>query len=202
MASRPADRIAHIELPPPRLTGPMSLEETLARRRSIREFSPHPLTDQEISQLLWSAQGITYPEGDRTAPSAGGLQPLEVWVASSAGLFRYEPRHHRLRVHARRDLREAIFRAGLLQDPLVDAPAVFLVAAIYQRTTRKYGRERSPRYIHMEAGHAAQNLLLQAVALDLGAVVIGAFEDEELQRALALPADQRPLYLIPVGHPR
>jgi SagB-type dehydrogenase family enzyme len=95
-----------------------------------------------------------------------------------------------------------LYEAALRQESVRQSPAVFIVAAVYERTEQKYGTERGPRYVHMEAGHAAQNLLLEAVALGLGAVPIGAFQDEEIQQALGLPADHQPLYLIPVGHPR
>lgn len=195
-------RTDRIRLPPPSTRGRLTLEETLARRRSVREFDPRPLTMRELSQLLWAAQGVTGPEGDRTAPSAGGLQPLEAYLGTADGLFHYRPRRHLLERRSGEDPRQPMFESGLLQESLRKAPAVFVIAAVYQRTVARYGRERSPRYVHMEAGHAAQNLLLQAVSLDLGAVVIGAFEDQELHQALALPADHRPLYLIPVGAER
>ncbi|MBZ5702796.1 MAG: SagB/ThcOx family dehydrogenase [Acidobacteriia bacterium] len=193
---------SEIALPPPARTGRISLEEALARRRSVREFSSTPLTAQELSQLLWAAQGITHPEGLRTAPSAGALYPLELYVATAAGFYHYDPRGHRLRKHAEGDLRPALYRAALEQPPVLQAPAVFLIAAVYERTAGKYGRDRATRYVHIEAGHAAQNLLLQAVTLNLAAVPVGAFDDAQLQKAAALPANHRPLYLIPAGHPR
>ncbi|TNF71625.1 MAG: SagB/ThcOx family dehydrogenase [Acidobacteria bacterium] len=188
-----------LKLPPPRSKGDLSLEEVLAKRRSIRDFRDRALTDEELSQLLWAAQGITDQEGDRTAPSAGALFPLELYVARSDGLFHYQPADHSLRCLATEDLRSRICRAALDQEMLEHAPATFVLAAVYERTARKYGRSRSPRYVHMEAGHAAQNLLLEAVALGLGAVLVGAFEDEEIRNVLSLERDHRPLYLIPVG---
>lgn len=188
-----------VRLPLPSRRGRLSLEESLERRRSVREFGRRPLTLPEISQLLWAAQGVTGEDWERTAPSAGGLLSLEVYLAVAEGLFHYRPRQHLLRRRSEEDQRQLIFRAGLSQRALRDAPAVFVIAAVFERIEVEYGRERTPRYVHMEVGHAAQNLLLQAVSLNLGAVVIGAFEDEELHQALALPADQRPLYLIPVG---
>jgi SagB-type dehydrogenase family enzyme len=194
---------AHIlELPAPELKGRMSLEQALAVRRSVREFTRQTLTERELSQLLWAAQGITRADGLRTAPSAGALYPLEVWVATASGFYHYEPHKHRLTQHLERDLRPEIYRAALMQEAILQAPAVFVIAAVYQRTARKYGQQRTPRYVPMEAGHSAQNLLLEAVALGLGGVVIGAFNDGELERILSLPAEQKPLYLIPVGHPR
>jgi SagB-type dehydrogenase family enzyme len=191
-----------LQLPAPERKGRVSLEEALAARRSVREFARQPLTDRELSQLLWATQGITSSEGLRTAPSAGALYPLEVWVATASGFYHYEPYRHRLTQHLERDLRPDLYRAALMQDPVREAPAVFVMAAVYARTAQKYGEQRALRYVHMEAGHAAQNLLLEAVALGLGGVPIGAFNDREVERVLSLPTDQKPLYLIPVGHPR
>jgi SagB-type dehydrogenase family enzyme len=180
----------------------ISLEEALAQRRSIRAFADTPLTMDELGQLAWAAQGITDERGFRTAPSAGALYPLELYVATAEGLYRYLPEGHQLERLAGTDLRQSLYQAALHQDAVSQAPAVFIVTAVYERTAQKYGSERTPRYVHMEVGHAAQNLLLEAVALGLGAVPIGAFHDDEIQSVLGIPADHAPLYLIPVGHPR
>jgi SagB-type dehydrogenase family enzyme len=188
-----------ITLPAPLRAGRISLEEVLHRRRSVREFSPHPLTEQQIGQLLWAAQGITSSDGLRTAPSAGALYGLEIYVATSTGCYRYVPKGHQLEKQSEDDLRPGLCRAALDQESILGAGAVFVIAAVYARIAEKYGKERSVRYAHLEAGHAAQNLLLQAVALGLGGVPMGAFRDEQVQQVLALPADQSPLYLIPVG---
>jgi SagB-type dehydrogenase family enzyme len=120
-------------------------------------------------------------------------------VATVSGFYHYEPHGHRLVQLSDRDLRAAVRRAALDQEAVTQGPAVFVIAAVCERTSRKYGAARAPRYVDMEVGHAAQNLLLEAVALELGGVPIGAFDDEILQKALALPVDHRPLYLIPVG---
>ena len=191
-----------LQLPPPEQKGKMSLEEALARRRSVREFAPEALTERELSQLLWAAQGVTHPDGLRTAPSAGALYPLELYVALAGGFYRYEARPHQLIRLSDRDLRAAMCRAALGQEAITQAPAVFVIAAVYERISRKYGAARTPRYVHMEVGHAAQNLLLEAVARGLGGVLVGAFEDDALRKALKLPGDHPPRYLIPVGHPR
>lgn len=191
-----------ILLPIPRLEGRITLEEALTKRRSVREYSDNPLTSEELGQLLWSAQGITHPAGYRTAPSAGALYPLEVYVITPVGIYLYDPPEHRLSLHQQGDFRSMLHEAALQQDAVLNAPSVFIIAAVYERTEVKYGNERSPRYVHLEAGHVAQNLLLQVVALDLGAVSIGAFDDDDVKEALSLPDDHQPLYLIPVGHPK
>jgi hypothetical protein len=83
-----------IKLPPPRLASPISIESALRRRRSVREFDRKPVTLLEVSQLLWAAQGLTDPEGKHTAPSAGALYPLEVFLVAGkegelpAGVYR------------------------------------------------------------------------------------------------------------------
>jgi SagB-type dehydrogenase family enzyme len=188
-------------LPSPIVSGGESLAEALAERRSVRSFADQTLTPSQIGQLLWAAQGITHPQGYRTAPSAGALYPLEAYVVTAAGVYHYEPQGHLVAVHSGGDRRQALYEAALRQEPVREAPAVFVITAIYERTAQKYGADRSPRYVHLEAGHAAQNLLLQAVALGLAAVPIGAFHDEKIQEALGLPEAEEPLYLIPVGHP-
>jgi SagB-type dehydrogenase family enzyme len=189
-----------IALPTPRAKGTLTLEETLTRRRSVREFADTPLTLAELGQLLWAAQGITSAAGQRTAPSAGALYPLQVYAVTPDTVYRYDPTAHQLIVHAHDDPRAALHAVALMQDSILCAPVTIVIAAVYARTSRKYGEERTPRYVALEAGHAAQNVLLQAVALDLGAVPLGAFFDDRVQQVLALPRDHQPLYLIPVGH--
>jgi SagB-type dehydrogenase family enzyme len=189
-----------VELPAPRTSGDLSLEATLRERRSVREFTDEPLSIQEIGQLLWAAQGITASWGGRTAPSAGGLYPLEVYVATADGVWHYLPQDQRAEVVRDDDARGELTSAAHDQDPVGDAPAVIVITAVPARTAAKYG-DRAERYVQLEAGHVAQNVLLQAVALDLGAVPIGAFDDDDVASVLLLDPDQVPLYLIPVGHP-
>jgi SagB-type dehydrogenase family enzyme len=198
----PSPQPQYIDLPAPSLKGTLTLEEALAKRRSVRQFSAVALTMEELGQLLWAAQGITHPAGLRTAPSAGALYPLEIYAVTPDGAYHYEPQGHRLALQDPGDLRNALCDAALQQGAVRQAPAVIVIAAVYARTAEKYGEERSPRYVHLEAGHAAQNILLQAIALKLGAVPIGAFYDDQVKKTLALPNDQQPLYLIPAGHPK
>ncbi|MGD2075190.1 MAG: SagB/ThcOx family dehydrogenase [Gammaproteobacteria bacterium] len=193
-----------VRLPTPTRAGEVSLEELLATRRSLREYPDAPLTLEELGQLLWAAQGFTHPRGLRTAPSAGALYPLELYVvagdvqALGTGVYHYEPRDHQLVKIGAGDARSRLAAAALSQTWVREAPVVVVFAAIYERTTQKYGR-RGRRYVHMEVGHAAQNLFLQAGALGLATVVVGAFEDMQVARLLQLPAEVQPLVLMPIG---
>lgn len=202
---RASDRI---RLPAPRLASAVSVEQALHQRRSVREFDRNRMvTVEEISQLLWSVQGVTASGGFRTAPSAGALYPLEVYLVAGhvqdlqAGVYHYRPDGHELRRVLLGDRRKQLARAALQQEALYEAPAVVVIAVIYARTTQKYG-ERGRQYALIEVGHAAQNLLLQAVALGLGAVPIGAFYDHEVKHVMGLKADEEPVYLIPLGKRR
>ena len=195
-----ADSVKYIPLPAPSAGGDRSLEQLLEQRRSVRDFTDASLSLREAGQLLWAAQGTTRGGRGRTAPSAGALYPLEVYVVTADGVFHYDAAQHGLSMVAGEDLREPLSRVALGQEAVRDAPAVFGVTAVVARTASKYG-DRATRYVHLEAGHAAQSLLLQAVALGLDGVPIGAFDDDGVQRVLALPQGEEPVYLIPIGHP-
>jgi SagB-type dehydrogenase family enzyme len=172
----------------------------------VREFTDAPLELSQLSQLAWAAQGVTGPEAHRTAPSAGGLYALELYVITAnvnglpAGIYKYDPITHALVSLLKSDIRRELSRAALDQSSISQAAAIFGLSAVYERISAKYG-ERGIRYAHMEAGHAAQNLLLQAVVLDLGAVLVGAFDDAKVKRVLSLSKQEAPLYLISVGKP-
>ena len=200
----PATPSKPILLPEPRFAGDVSLEQALRERRSVRSYKDDPLDMTEISQILWSAQGITSARGFRTAPSAGALYPLELYVIAGnvqnlpAGIYKYTPRNHALLEIVSGDRRSHLSRAALRQGSIRKAPAVILFCAVYERTAGKYG-QRGIRYVHMEVGHAAQNICLQAIALGLHTAVIGAFRDAEVKAIANLPADEQPLYFVPVG---
>lgn len=193
-----------VSLPKPVTDGSVSLEKALSSRRSTRSFSDASLSLREAGQLLWAAQGITGERGFRTAPSAGALYPLEIYVAAgnvenlSPGLYHYRPESHALRRISGKDHRPDIWEAALRQAPVKNAPAVFLFAGVFPRTMAKYGK-RGTQYVFMESGHAAQNLLLQAEAMALGHVPIGAFNDEVMGEILKADENTRPLYILPVG---
>lgn len=194
-----------VKLPEPKYDGSVSVERALLERRSIRSYKDEPLQPDEVSQLLWAAQGITgQKRGFRTAPSAGALYPLELYAVVnnvtdlSKGVHRYSPNTHELVKVIDKDVLRELASAALGQSCVRDAAIVLVFTAVYERTTGKYG-DRGIRYVHMEAGHAAQNVYLQAVSLGLGTVVVGAFKDEEVRNVLSLPKKEHPLYLMPVG---
>lgn len=195
-----------VELPRPTVDGGHTLERALHARRSVREYDDQAIATNHLGQLLWAAQGVTGPGGERTAPSAGGTYPLETWVAVgnvlglAPGAYRYDPGRHALSLHRPGDRRKRLAAAALGQPWIENAGAVFLVAAVYDRTTARYG-ERGRRYVHMEVGHVAQNIALQATALRLGTVVVGAFDDAAVKMAMGLAEAEEPVCLVPVGPP-
>jgi SagB-type dehydrogenase family enzyme len=200
----PTEDSTRIILPEPRYDSDVSVEEAILQRRSIRDYADKPLTLPEVAQLLWAAQGITDPSGYRAAPSAGATYPLEIYAVIgnvegvTQGIYQYEPEKHQLLKVVDGDKRQALAVAAVDQDFVAQAPLNIVITAIYERTTDRYG-QRGIRYVDMEAGHAAQNVYLQAVALNLGTVVIGAFHDDQVAEILELPDDEIPLYIMPVG---
>lgn len=195
-----------IRLPRPDTKGAMPLEQALLLRRSVRDYTREPVTRAETAQLLWAAQGITSPEGDRTAPSAGALFPLELYLVAGKvdglepGAYRYRPKGHALLQVAEGDLRTAIGRASLGQSWVRLGAALIVFTAVYERVTAEYD-EPGRRYVEMEVGFAAENVHLQAAALGLGTVFVAAFHEKRVAELLHLPADHVPLGLMPVGRP-
>ena len=193
-----------IKLPEPKYIGATSVEEALMKRRSVRVFKEGPVLLAELSQLIWAAQGMTDPGGLRTAPSAGALYPLELYVVAGnvtglqPGVYKYWYKSHELLSVEKGDRRNDLCSAALGQSSIKKAAFVLVLSGIYERTTAKYG-ERGVRYVQMEAGHAAQNVYLQAVPLHLGTVVIGAFSDRDVKALLKMTDSEMPLYIMPVG---
>jgi len=189
-----------IKLPKPKEKGLTSIEETLNRRRSVRDYKRGPLSLEEVSQLLWAASGRNLYR--RTAPSAGATYPLETYLVSGQveglipGIYHYSFSGHSLEMTKEQDVRNRLSRAALGQEMIEEAPVNIIIAADYGRTTGHYG-QRGNRYVHMEVGHVGQNVSLQAIALSLGTVMIGAFEDKEVKEVLGIK--EEPLYIIPVG---
>jgi SagB-type dehydrogenase family enzyme len=205
-----------IDLPEPSYDSNISIEEALHDRRSVREFKDEPLTLAEVSQLLWAAQGLTGPGGFRTAPSAGALYPLEVYVVAAnvegltPGVYKYRPSGHKLIMVNEGDRRAELHDAALGQPSVKGGAIVIVISGVYERTTGKYNTPEHDdqtnasypigvRYVHMEAGHSAQNVYLQAESLGLGTVVIGAFSAGDVKKIAGMPDEERPLYIMPVG---
>jgi len=190
-----------IKLSEPNKSGSMSLEQAINVRRSRRQFLPKPLTLEQISQLAWAAQGQDSGSRYRTTPSAGATYPLELFIINDKGMFHYLPDKHSLEKLTDRDLRAALASAAWGQQFIQAAPLTMVFAAQFNRTTGRYG-ERGIRYVYMEAGHAAQNVHLQAEALGLGSVAVGAFDDAAVSKVLSLPRNLEPLYMVAVGYYR
>jgi SagB-type dehydrogenase family enzyme len=198
-----------IDLPRPFVTGGLPLSEAISRRRSVRAFSPEPILLFHLSQILWAAQGLSDPElSTRTVPSAGATFPLEVYVLigedavekTKEGVYHYEVKSHILSMHLPDDLRADLANAAFNQDFIAVAPVSLVICAVYDRTMMRYN-VRGERYVFMEAGHAGQNIYLQATASGLGTVAVGAFHDEEVRKLLQVDTNVRPLYILPVGKP-
>lgn len=192
-----------ILLPKPEKFGKVSIEETLSKRRTIRNYSKEPIQLKELGQLLWAAQGITSDEGFRTAPSAGALYPLEIFIVTGNveeledGIYRYNPSKHSIIKISSGDKRKQLADAALGQEQIQTAAVNIIITAVLKRTTWKYG-ERGKRYVHIEVGHAAQNVMLQAEALRIGVCPVGAFQDEKVKKLLSLN-EEEPLYILTVG---
>ncbi|MFA9517921.1 SagB/ThcOx family dehydrogenase [Halopenitus sp. H-Gu1] len=186
----------------------VSVEEAIANRRSRREYGEEALSRRELGQLLWAAQGVTEgTTGYRAAPSAGALYPLEVYVVVGTpgvddlekGIYHYRPENHELTRRKIGTVQSELRAAGVDQEPIGEAAIDIVVCAVDERATGKYGERGRKRYVPMEAGHAGENLYLQAEALGLATVSIGAFSDDHVRDVLGIPTSQRPLYIFPVG---
>ena len=183
-----------VQLAEPRLTGPVSFEQALARRRSVRQFTNQPLKFAQIGQLAWAGQGITEPQkGLRTAPSAGAIYPIELYFATPEGLFVYRPDQHSLEETLNQDVRG---RLGAV----ANAPCDIIVAGSVRKLAAKF-RKEAKKYMLLEAGHIAQNIQLQAVCLGLGSVTVGGFDIRSVSKVCKLPKNLEPLYIICVGYP-
>lgn len=203
-SASPGPQGAAFALPPPAADGSVSVEKAIGQRRSIREYSTAPVELAHVSQLLWAAGGVTSKRGLRSAPSAGALYPLEFYAVAgsvkglAAGVYKYDCAAHALVKAFEGDARPAVYSACLGQAAVKNAPLLIVISAVYSRTSVKYGA-RAERYVHMEAGHAAQNICLQCVPLGAATVPVGAFDDGAVRKALGMPESEIPLYVMPIG---
>ena len=198
-----------ITLPKTQNKGEISVEAAIANRRSRRKFSANPLSIETASQILWSAGGQTGKKAVyRSAPSAGACHPLTILALTgndtvegiSAGLYKYIAGPHELELLQEGDIRTQLAEACLGQKFVASVPLVIVMYAEYEKASARYG-ERGIRYSHIDTGHAGQNIYLQAEALGLGTVAVGAFDDEKVASVLQLSESQSPLYVMPVGYP-
>ena len=193
-------------LSPPQTEGLVSVEEALYTRRSRRNFRDTALSKEQLSQILWAAYGISEGGRLRTSPSAGALYPLEIYVVIGnvtgiePGVYRYVPEEHKIIRTLDGDVRNELSAAALNQTMVRDAPISVVYIAVFDRVIGRYGERGRERYVFMEIGHSAQNVYLQAEAMGLGTCAIGAFTDERVSELLELPADEAPLYIMPVGY--
>lgn len=191
-----------IRLPEVKCKSSTCIEEAIVKRRSIRDFSDEKISLEELSQILWAAQGITEKRwGFRSVPSAGALYPIEIFVVMQEGVYQYKTRNHSLKLILKEDVRSELSTAALSQDFIRRAPVSVVITAIFERTKRKYG-ERGKRYVYIEAGHVSQNIYLQCESLNLGTCAVGAFYDDSVQGVLRIPRNYVPLYIMPIGHKR
>jgi len=199
-----------IELPPPAVSGTMSLVDVLWKRRSVREYKDTCLTLQEVSQVLWAAYGISDTViyngfGLHTAPSAGALYPLEVYLVAgnvkglTSGVYRYHPKGHYLTLVKTGDKRSDLCDASYQQEMIKLAPASLVYSAVFSRNTDKYGDRGRQRYVCMDLGHSGENVYLQATALGIGTCAVGAFTDEDVSKVVGMPKEEEPLYVMPLG---
>jgi len=190
-----------VRLTKPTLTGTVSFEEALAKRRSVRLFANKPLESEQIGQLAWAGQGITEKQrGLRTAPSAGETYPIELYFATEEGLFVYRPAEHSLEQTSDKDIRTSLATAASMQESVAMAGCDIIVAGSVRKLSTQF-RNKARTFMLLEAGHVAQNILLQAACLDLGSVPVGVFTSaKQVSRACRLPAGFEPLYIICVGH--
>jgi len=199
----PAEPVTAL-LPSPKKTGGVSVETALAARRSVRDYTSQPLTLSEVGQLLWAAQGVTSQDGKRTAPSAMHRYPLEIAVVAqgveglASGAWRYVPAKHALEPLIAAKPGEKLLAGSTSQAQVRSAPAVFVISAVYARMG---AGAKNHTWTDYEAGLASENLLLEAVALGLGAVVTGGIEPASVKEAVHLTGNEEVIVVIPVGHP-
>jgi SagB-type dehydrogenase family enzyme len=187
-----------VKLPSPRNDSDVSIEKALLQRRSIRSYKEEPLSLNDLSQILWAAQGITEPKrGLRTAPSPRAVYLLEIYVLLGnvtnlpMGMYKYQPQGHELVKIADGDKKAELFKAAG-QAPIKNAPVALVIAGLLEKT-------QNPAWMYLEAGHAAENIYLQSVSLKLGTVAMAGFKEDEVRKALNLPEKERVLYIMPLG---
>jgi len=205
-----------IYLPLPKKVSNVSVEEAILWRRSVRDYTKDPIRLEDLSMILWATYGVTEPTwGFRATPSAGATYPLEIYLVVGeegvlidgnaylvAGVYKYDGRKHLLRLVKQGDFREELYVAAIKQEWVRNAPVSIVICAVFERTTSVYGVRGEVRYVPMEVGHAGQNIYLMSTALGYGAVVVGAFIDEDVSKVINAGVNEVPMYIVPIGVPK
>ena len=192
-------------LPEPNLQSNFSLEQALKQRRSRRDFSDNPISLNQLSQVLWAAYGITKEPIYKTAPSAGAIYPMTIYVSTCKvknmenGFYRYIPETHSLKLIDDNNYKKIIYKLGYRQNCLKNPAFTILMAANFNKIENRYGN-KAKRYTFMEAGHISQNIYLQVESLGLGTVAVGAFNEASMNKNLPVKAEENIIYIMPIGN--
>ncbi len=205
-----------VKLPEPEFPRKVSVEDAIRTRRSIREYTKDYITLSELSTILYLSVGITAWEPGayglrmfplRAYPSAGALQPVEVYVYADRvtglrkGIYHYNPVEHSLELLKEGDYSRRLAEIALGQRHVRDGAVVLILTIYWARTRWKYG-DRGYRYALLDAGFAGENIYLACQALGLGTCAVGAFFDDELCELLEIDCkDEIPVLMFPVGRP-
>ncbi len=201
-----------IELPSVETDGNVSVEKAIFNRESVRNFSDDSLSIEELSQIVWAGAGFrdvdAVSEATRTYPSAGGIYPVNLYIVVrnvdglNSGVYEFIPSGHKLQLLKEGDFSDQLSSAALRQGFIADAAVNLVYAADYDAVRSRYGERGAERYIYMDIGHAAENVYLQAEAMGLGTVAVGAFDDDGVGNVLGNENIKGvPVYILPVGRP-
>lgn len=203
--------VAPVNLPKPNLTSRMSLEAALKARRSRRDFTADDLNLKQVGQMLWAGQGVTADWGGRAAPSAKSAYPLTLYLVAykvvdlAPGVYQYLPGErealHQIQLIKPGDVHEALGEA-IGQNAAKNPPAIIIIAGDMEIMAKAFDSVRRDNNVYLEAGHAAQNLYLQAESLGLGMVTMAGFDGNKVRGILSIPEKDTIIYAIPFGIPK
>lgn len=191
-----------VELPDPKLSGPLSIEEVLAKPVTMPQFTTEQVKFLQIGQLAWAGQGIIDKQsGLRTVPSVEGTHPVKLYFAIEKGLFVYVPQSHSLEEVFDDDIRDTLGQATLQPQTVAQAACDVIVVGELKKFPPKY-RNKARKYLFLETGRIAQNIQLQTAALELVSVSVENFDTKKVRKACKLPTTLEPICIVSVGFPR